>query len=100
MLDGRGGNRKKCDQQCAGDPTKPGNATFRFCSLPRKCASRTVASRAFSFCLWIALATSSGTKYGSVRGGLFPFARHALYISTASPPVKLSVFALGSSPRH
>ena len=34
-LTGSGGNRKKWLQQWAGEPTKPGNATLRFCSLPR-----------------------------------------------------------------
>ena len=50
-------------------------------------------------CSWISLPTSSGTKYGSVRGGLLPLSRQALYAARASPPMNCSVLALGSSPR-
>ena len=63
-LVGSGGNRKKWLQQWAGEPTKPGNATLRFCSLPRKWARRTQSSRSF----WRLLVDQPADFVGDVIG--------------------------------
>src|SRR5205807_1189575 len=99
---GSGGNRNQWLQQWAGEPTKPGRATLRSWSLLRCPANRTQAIRSFCDWSWISLPTSPGTKYGSVRGGLLPASRQALYALRASVfgARKLSDLADGSSPRH
>src|SRR3954453_11959261 len=95
-----GGKRNQWLQQWAGEPTNPDIATLRFCNFDSAPAYRAHAIRSLNASAWISLPTFSGTNIGSVRGGLFPAARHALYAALASPlpEQKLSVFALGSSP--
>ncbi len=62
MLSGSGGKRNQWLQQSAGEPTKPGSATLRFCSLPRCPAKRTQASRSRVASWCINLPTSGGDE--------------------------------------